>query len=132
LDFRGYKPLPQLPEHSAGNSPTNSDRPAPIIPHVHIDPAADLAQLVDELFLDMKFNSFSSQGHVWPIVYGPADPTDRPLDLVSSPKDRAAGENGHDSSALGDECCLNWGKINRVWFFHHCLLSSAHLLRLAA
>jgi len=53
---------------------------------VHIDPAADLRQLVDELFLDMKFNSFSSQGHVRPIVYGPADRPIGPLTSCHHPK----------------------------------------------
>ena len=94
---------------------------------MHIDPAADLRQLVDELFLDMKFNSFSSQGHVRPIVYGPADPTDRPFDLMSSPEDRAAGEDRHDPAALGNERRLNRRNINRIRLFHQCLLSSARI-----
>jgi hypothetical protein len=52
------------------------------------------------------------------VVDGFADPTDRPLDRMSSPNDGAARENRHDPAEFGNELNLPLGQINYLGRFH--------------
>jgi len=120
-DDRGWKPLPQTSRsakqlmavcsHVAFRPPEDSgfhsNFPAAVIPHVHADPAADPRQIRNERLLNMKLDTVASHCHVFPVVRGPADPTDRPFDPVSSPDDGAARENRHDTTALDNELGLD-------------------------
>jgi len=91
---------------SLENSRDNADRPAPIISHVNTDPAAGVGKLIDQRLLDVQLDAVSPQREVLAAVDGFANPTDRPFDLVSSPKDGAACEDAHNTAALGDELDL--------------------------
>jgi hypothetical protein len=89
-----------------------------------MDPAAARRQLVNQCFFDVQFNPFGPHGYIFPVVDGHADPTDRSLDLVSSPEHGAARENGHDPAALGDEDRLHLRYIHALRFFHRLLRAS--------
>ena len=39
----------------------NSNRPAPIIPHVHTDPAAGNGQFINQHFFNVQLNTISAQ-----------------------------------------------------------------------
>jgi len=81
----------------------NADRPAPVIPHVHTDPAAGIGKLIDQRLLNVQLDAISFQREVLAAVDGFADPTDRPFDLVSSADDCATPENRHNPAAFGNE-----------------------------
>jgi hypothetical protein len=96
----------------------NTDRPAPIITHVNVDPASGIGQLIDQRLLDIKLDAVSLQREVFAFVDGFADPTDRPFDRMSSPHDGAALENRHDPAEFGNELNLSLGQINYSGRFH--------------
>ena len=108
---------------SLENSRDNADRPAPIISHVNIDPAADVGKLIDQRLLDAKLDATSPQREVLTVVDRFAHPTDRPFDLVSSPKDGAACEDAHNTAAFSDKGRLFLGYIYGCWFLHSVGLS---------
>jgi hypothetical protein len=99
----------------------NADRPAPIITHVNADPASGIGKLIDQRLLDVQLDAVSLQREVFAVVYGFADPTDRPFDLVSSPEDCATCEDAHNTAELGDECGLRFGNSYRFRLIHSIL-----------
>jgi hypothetical protein len=110
--------LPLWERLSAAITFKNTDRPAPIITHVNVDPASGIGQLIDQRLLDIKLDAVSLQREVFAFVDGFADPTDRPFDRMSSPHDGAALENRHDPAEFGNELNLSLGQINYFGRFH--------------
>jgi hypothetical protein len=94
---------------SLENSSDNADCPAPIIPHVNADPASGIGKLIDQRLLDVKLDVVPLQLEVLATVNGPADPTDRPFDTMSSPNDGAARKDRHHPAAFGNELNLLLG-----------------------
>lgn len=92
--------------------------PAAVISHVHGKNPPLRWDLLEKPALDEQLDSGRLQPFAGSMVQGLADPTDRPIDSVSSADNGLAGEDAQDASPVGDEQLLFFRKLDAPGSFH--------------